>query len=82
VVLVRITTGSISLYYAQSIDDPQADAMLLSCGALRSIDVIDRIEQKLGKPAICSNQAMFWDSIRLAGVTDRIPGLGQLLRGY
>ena len=66
--------------YAQAIDDPQADAVLLSCGALRSIDVVDRIEQKLGKPAICSNQAMLWDSLRLAGVNDRLPGLGRLLR--
>ena len=66
--------------YAQAIDDPQADAVLLSCGALRSIDVIDRIEQKLGKPAICSTQAMLWDSLRLAGVNDRLSGLGLLLR--
>ena len=68
--------------YARAIDDPQADAVLLSCGALRSIDVIDRIEQTLGKPAICSNQAMLWDCLRLAGVDDRLPGLGRLLREH
>ncbi len=68
--------------YAQAIDDPRADAVLLSCGALRSIDVIDRIEQKLGKPAICSNQAMLWDSLRMAGVRDRLSGLGLLLRNH
>ena len=66
--------------YALAIDDPQADAVLLSCGALRSIDVIDKIEQKLGKPAICSNQAMLWDSLRMAGIHDRLAGLGELLR--
>lgn len=68
--------------YALAIDDPRADAVLLSCGALRSIDVIDRIEQKLGKPAICSNQAMLWDSLRMAGVNDRLSGLGLLLRNH
>ncbi len=68
--------------YAQAIDDPDADAVLLSCGALRSIDVIDEIEQKIGKPAICSNQAMLWDSLRLAGVNDKLPGLGRLLRDH
>ena len=68
--------------YALAIDDPKADAVLLSCGALRSIDVIDKIEQKLGKPAICSNQAMLWDSLRLAGVNDRLSGLGELLRNH
>ena len=68
--------------FAQAIDVPEANAVLLSCGALRSIDVIDRIEQKIGKPAICSNQAMLWDSLRLAGVDDRLPGLGVLLREH
>lgn len=67
---------------AQAIDDPEADVVLPSCGALRSIDVIDRTEQKLGKPAICSNQAMLWDSLRLAGINDRLSGLGELLRNY
>ncbi len=66
--------------YARAIDDPQADAVLLSCGALRSIDVIDEIEQVLGKPAICSNQAMLWDCLRLAGIDDKLSGLGRLLR--
>jgi maleate isomerase len=68
--------------FACAIDHPEADAVLLSCGALRSIDVIDAIEQKLGKPAICSNQAMLWDSLRLAGIPDRLPGLGSLLREH
>lgn len=68
--------------YARAIDHPEADAVLLSCGALRSIEVIDEIEQALGKPAICSNQAMLWDALRLAGIKDRLPGLGRLLREY
>ncbi len=68
--------------FACAIDDPDADAVLLSCGALRSIDVIYQIEQRLGKPAICSNQAMLWDSLRLAGVEDRLSGLGSLLRDH
>ena len=68
--------------YTRAIDDPEADAVLLSCGALRSMDVIDEIEQVLGKPAICSNQAMLWDCLRLAGVDDRLPGLGRLLRDH
>ena len=68
--------------YAHAIDRPDADAVLLSCGALRSIDVVDQIEQSLGKPVICSNQAMLWDCLRLAGVNDHLPGLGRLLREH
>lgn len=68
--------------YAIAIDRPDADAVLLSCGALRSIDVVDPIEQALGKPVVCSNQAMLWDCLRLAGIRDRLTGLGRLLREH
>ncbi len=68
--------------YARAIDTPEADTVLLSCGALRSIDVVDEIEQQLGKAVICSNQAMLWDCLRLAGVDDKLPNLGRLLREH
>ncbi len=68
--------------YARAIDTPEADTILLSCGALRSIDVVDEIEQRLGKTVVCSNQAMLWDCLRLAGIDDRLPGLGRLLRDH
>ena len=68
--------------FAHAIDRPDADAVLLSCGALRSLEVVDRIERELGKPVICSNQAMLWDCLRLANIPDRLPGLGQLLRQH
>ena len=67
---------------AASVDRPDADAVFISCGALRSIDAVDALEQRLGKPVICSNQAMMWDTLRLAGIKDRIDGYGQLLRDH
>lgn len=68
--------------YARAIDRPDTDAVLLSCGALRSIEVVDRIEQDLGKPVICSNQSLLWDCLRLAGVNEALPGLGRLFREH
>jgi maleate isomerase len=68
--------------FAQAIDRPDADALLLSCGALRSLDVVDEIERKLEKPVVVSNQAMIWECLRLAGVEDRIEGYGRLLREF
>ena len=44
------------------------------------LDVIERIEQDLGKPVITSNQACFWASLRLMGLPDGIEGHGRLLR--
>ena len=35
-----------------------------------------------GKPAICSNQAMIWDCLRLAGIDDRFEGYGRLLSEF
>lgn len=68
--------------FACAIDRPEADALLLSCGALRSVEVVERIEQRLGKPVVVSNQAMLWHCLRLAGLDDRIPGYGTLLREH
>ncbi|MEI4197329.1 maleate cis-trans isomerase family protein [Roseovarius sp. E0-M6] len=66
--------------FAISLDRPEADAIFLSCGALRSLEVVEEVEAATGKPMICSNQASFWHCLRLAGIDDRIAGFGQLLR--
>jgi len=68
--------------YARSLDRPEADAIFISCGGLRSLEIIDALEQEVGKPVVASNQATFWDTIRLAGIDDKIEGYGQLLRLY
>lgn len=77
--MIRVTPNYL-IEFAEAVDTPDADAVLISCGALRTIDVVDEIERRLAKPVICSNQAMLWDCLRLAGVDDRLPGLGSLFR--
>ncbi|MDH5356459.1 MAG: arylmalonate decarboxylase [Gammaproteobacteria bacterium] len=79
--MVRVSPEFIARF-AKSIDRPDADAVFISCGALRALDVIGEIEAELGKPVICSNQAMIWDTLRLAGIDDKIDGYGQLLLQY
>lgn len=64
---------------AIELDRDDADAIFISCGALRSIDVIEEIESVCKKPVITSNQAMAWDVFRLAGIDQKISGFGQLL---
>ncbi len=68
--------------FALAQDRPEADAIFVSCGALRTLDVIGEIEARAGKPAICSNQAMIWDCLRLAGIDDRFEGYGRLLADF
>ena len=79
--MVRVTPEFLS-EFAVSIDRQDADAIFISCGALRTLDVIGEIETRAGKPAICSNQAMIWDTLRLAGIDDRFAGYGRLLSDY
>lgn len=57
-----------------------ADAYFISCANIHSIDVIDELEERLGKPVVTSNQAAIWYSLRKAGIEDHIPALGYLLR--
>ena len=64
--------------FALEINEEAADAIFLSCGGIRSTEVIDRIEQKVGKPVITSNQAQMWSCLRRAGVEDKILGFGEL----
>ncbi len=68
--------------FALKSDTADSDALFVSCGALRTLDTVDQLERKLGKPVVCSNQAMIWHVLRLAGVDDRMDGYGQLLRNH
>ncbi|WP_027257886.1 ectoine utilization protein EutA [Leisingera aquimarina] len=58
--------------------ESSADVLFLSCTALRAAVCIERIEDRLGKPVVSSNQAMVWRCLRLAGITDPVKGFGRL----
>jgi maleate isomerase len=75
--MVRVAPDFI-VEFARSLDRPEADAIFVSCGALRTLDAVDEIERRAGKPVVASNQAMIWDVLRLAGIGDKIEGNGQL----
>ncbi len=79
--MVKVTPEFI-MDFALSIDRQDAEAIFISCGALRSIDVMDKIEKLVRKPVIVSNQAMIWETLRLAGINDAIEGYGSLLRDF
>jgi maleate cis-trans isomerase len=36
----------------------------------------------LGKPVVASNQATFWNALRLIGVADKINGYGMLFSDF
>ena len=64
---------------ALALQHDEADAYFISCANIHSIDVIEDLEERLGKPVVTSNQAAIWCSLRTAGMEDVVPGLGRLL---
>ena len=64
---------------AREIDTPKAEGIFISCTNLRTIEIIETLEQDVKKPVISSNQATFWKLMRLAGVGSPIKGYGRLL---
>ena len=58
---------------------PEADALLCSCTAWRSLEAVAELEQRIGKPVVTSNQASIWASYRAVGLAPKITGFGRLL---
>ena len=61
-------------------DREDADALFISCTAIRAVDVVEAIEQKIGKPVVTANQALFWHSLLSVGYSEPIDGYGHLMR--
>ena len=60
-------------------DHPDAEAIVLSCTDMRSVETIARLEATVDKPVISSNQAMAFQAMQLAGIGDPLSGYGRLL---
>jgi len=63
---------------ALQVCDPSADALFISCTAIRAASIVDTLEQKLGKPVITSNQALVWHCLRLMKNFSPVKGFGRL----
>lgn len=66
--MARISAETI-IAAAIAADRPEVEGLFLSCTALPAVGVIDRIEERLGKPALSSNQASLWAMLRHAGLS-------------
>ncbi len=65
---------------AKKVNQADADAVFIGCSNLRTLEIIEALEQDLGKAVITSNQASMWSMLRLAGATGMVPGAGRLFR--
>jgi arylmalonate decarboxylase len=58
---------------------PKANAILVSCGGLRTLEILAPLEQQGHIPAVSSTPHALWAGVRLLGLSGRAPGFGSLL---
>ena len=62
---------------ALKLDRPDADGLFLACANVRALEACPEIERRLGKPVICSNQAVIWDLLDMIGHPEAAAALGR-----
>jgi len=71
-ILVKLSTDS----YAAS---KKADAVVISCGALKTIDVIVPVENIVKVPVVSSTPHGLWHGVKLLGVPAKVQGFGMVM---
>jgi maleate isomerase len=77
--MARISRQSI-VDAAVSATADDAQALFISCTAVRSAGVIDEIEARIGRPVVTSNQASAWAALNHCGLTAGPRAVGRLMR--
>ena len=60
------------------IDLEDSDALFVSCTALPVLSIINKLEKKLNKVVLSSNQTLIWDSLNAIDYKEKIDGFGKL----
>ena len=55
-----------------------AEAVFLSCTNLPALSILDKLEKKLNKIVLSSNQVLIWDTLQSVGKNNSIKGFGKL----
>ena len=61
-----------------NMDHKNSDALFVSCTALPVLSIIDKLEKKLNKLVLSSNQALIWNTLEKIGKNESINGFGKL----
>jgi len=63
-------------------DHPEAQGIVISCTDYRALEALPSIEQALGKPVICSNQALMYACLKRLGLQGFTPSIygGELFK--
>ena len=61
-----------------NMDLGDAEAVFISCTNLPALSIVDKLEKKLNKIVLCSNQVLIWDTLQSIGKNNSIEGFGKL----
>jgi maleate cis-trans isomerase len=59
--------------------EPKADSLVISCGALKTLDLLVPLEKRCKVPVVSSTPHALRAGVRLLGLSGRAPGYGSLL---
>ena len=62
------------------IDLSKSDGLFVSCTALPVLSLIDKLEKKLSRVVLSSNQTLIWDTLNEINYNKNIDGFGQLFK--
>ena len=63
-------------------DLSDSEALFISCTALPALSIIEKLEKKINKIVLSSNQALIWDTLETIGANDSVLGYGKLFSKY
>ena len=55
-----------------------SEALFVSCTALPVLSIIDKLENKMNKVILSSNQTLIWESLNAVGCSNNVKGFGKL----
>ena len=55
-----------------------SEALFVSCTALPVLSIINKLEKRLNKVVLSSNQTLIWDSLNEIDYKEKIEGFGKL----
>jgi arylmalonate decarboxylase len=58
---------------------PEADAVLVSCGGLRTLEILAPLESRTNRPAVTSMPHGLYYAAKLLGMDARVAGYGRLI---
>jgi maleate isomerase len=68
----------VAYHLARHLRHSEADGIFISCTNFRTIEIVEKLEQEIGKPVVSSNTATAWAMLKKARLESSIVGFGRI----